>query len=319
MRSSAWLRARPRTLASAGAVTAAAVTITTLAFAYQGLPTTEVDLHDGGVWVTKQSALLVGHFNHESQVLDGGLRASSDDYDILQSGENVLVVDEASSSVAVVDPAMVSMAEAANIPGGAKVELGGSTVAILDQNSGDLWIAPAESVGSFQVEGTDPVTNLGEAADVAVGVDGVVHAVSAETSEVVTVRVQEDGTPSDPVRTGLGDLPGDAELSITAVGERPVVLDASTGSVYADGRSFAVDGARTGVLQPPTARWCACLSTAPTPRSSTPDPKEPPPPRCGWRGALTVPGAVPRVSYATAWAMTTTSPATSTASTPPPC
>lgn len=253
MRSSAWLRARPRTLASAGAVTAAAVTLTTLAFVYQGLPTTEVDLHDGGVWVTKQSALLVGHFNHESQVLDGGLRASSDEYDILQSGENVLVVDEAGSSVAVVDPAMVSMAEAANIPGGAKVELGGSTVAILDQSSGDLWVVPAAGVGSFQIEGTDPAANVGEGSDVTVGVDGVVHAVSAETSEVVTVRLQQDGTPSDPVRTGLGDLPGDAELSISAVGERPVVLDASTGTAYADGRSFAVEGARDGVLQQPSA------------------------------------------------------------------
>ena len=97
MRSSAWLRARPRALASAGAVTAAAVTLTTLAFVYQGVPTTEVDLHDGGVWVTKQSSLMVGHFNHESQVLDGGLRTTSDDYDILQSGATVLLVDNAGS------------------------------------------------------------------------------------------------------------------------------------------------------------------------------------------------------------------------------
>ena len=151
MRSFAWLRDRPRTLASAGAVTAAAVTITTLAFVYQGLPTTEVDLHDGGVWVTKESALLVGHFNHESQVLDAGLRAVSDDYDILQSGSTVLVVDEADSSLSVIDPANVALGEPVDLPGAAKTVLGGQTIAVLDTASGDLWIAPAQSAGSLNV------------------------------------------------------------------------------------------------------------------------------------------------------------------------
>jgi hypothetical protein len=253
MRSFAWLRARPRTLASAGAVTAAAVTITTLAFVYQGLPTTEVDLHDGGVWVTKKSSLLVGHFNHESKVLDGGLRTTSDEYDILQSGETILVVDETASSVTVVDPAMVALGDAGNVPADADVSLGGSTVAILDRASGDLWAVPAASVGGFQIEGTEPLANIGEGGDVAVGVDGVVHAVSAETHEIVTVRVDPDGTTSEPTRTGLPELPDDADLSITAVGDRPVVLDASTGTVVADGRSVVVEGARKGVLQQPSA------------------------------------------------------------------
>ncbi|MFC8682236.1 Ig-like domain-containing protein [Microbacterium ureisolvens] len=253
MRSFAWLRARPRTLASAGAVTAAAVTVTTLAFVYQGLPTTEVDLHDGGVWVTKQSSLLVGHFNHESQVLDGGLRTTSDDYDILQSGGTVLVVDDTNSSVSVVDPGMVALSGAASLPGDAKVALGGDTVAILDRASGDLWVVPAVGVGSFQIEGIDPNANLGKGADVAVGLDGVVHGVSAETSELVTVRIGDDDTAAEPVRTGLPDLDEKPELSITAVGDKPVVLDTATGTVIADGRATVVDGGRSAVLQQPSA------------------------------------------------------------------
>ena len=226
MRSFTWLRARPRALASAGAVTAAAVTITTLAFVYQGVPTTEVDLHDGGVWVTKQSSLLVGHFNHESQVLDGGLRTTSDDYDILQSGSTVLMVDDAGSTVGVIDPGMVAMSGAAALPGDADVALGGETVAILDRASGDLWVVPSQSVGTFQIEGADPVVNVGKGADVAVGVDGVVYAASSESAELVTIRIGADGTPEDPVRSGLPDLDDKAELSITAVGDKPVVLDA---------------------------------------------------------------------------------------------
>ena len=253
MRSFAWLRARPRAFASAGAVTAAAVTLTTLAFVYQGVPTTEVDLHDGGVWVTKQSSLMVGHFNHESQVLDGGLRTTSDDYDILQSGSDVLLVDRANSAVSVIDPGMVALAGAASLPGDAEVALGGSTVAILDRASGDVWTLPVESAGTFQIEGSDPVANVGKGADVAVGVDGVVYAASSETAELVTIRLETDDTPEEPVRTGLPGVDEKAELTVTAVADKPVVLDASTGTVIVDGRETPVEGGRSAVLQQPSA------------------------------------------------------------------
>lgn len=262
MRSFAWLRARPRALASASAVTAAAVTLTTLAFVYQGVPTTEVDLHDGGVWVTKQSSLMVGHFNHESQVLDGGLRTTSDDYDILQSGADVLLVDRANSAVSVIDPGMVSLAGAASLPGDAEVALGGSTVAILDRASGDVWVLPAESAGTFQIEGSDPVANAGKGADVAVGVDGVVYAASSETAELVTIRLGTDDTPEEPVRTGLPGVDDEAELTVTAVADKPVVLDASTGTVIAEGRETVVEGGRSAVLQQPSgAADAVSLST----------------------------------------------------------
>ena len=77
MKSFAWLRSRPRTMASIGAVTAAVVAVGVLALTYDGEPTTEVELNDGGVWLTKQTSLLVGHFNNESRLLDGGLRTLS--------------------------------------------------------------------------------------------------------------------------------------------------------------------------------------------------------------------------------------------------
>ncbi|KAF2415394.1 Ig-like domain-containing protein, partial [Microbacterium sp. B35-30] len=253
MRSSAWLRARPRALASAGAVTAAAVTLTTLAFVYQGVPTTEVDLHDGGVWVTKRSSLMVGHFNHESQVLDGGLRTTSDDYDILQSGATVLLVDNAGSAVSAIDPGMVALSGAASLPGDAKVVLGGTTAAILDRASGDLWVLAAESIGSFQIEGADPTTNLGEGADVAIGVDGIVHGASAETAESVTIRMGADDAPEEAARAALPGVDEKSKLSITSVGDKAVVLDTSDGTVIADGRETEIDGGRDAVLQQPSA------------------------------------------------------------------
>ena len=253
MKASSWLRARPRTLASAGIVTAGAVAISTMAFLYEGFPTTEVDLHDGGVWVTKQSSLLVGHFNHESRVLDSGLRTVSDEYDILQSGDDVLVVDKAGSSVTAVDPAMVVLGDNAQVPGGADVALGGSTLAILDPSAGSLWVLPAKAVASFEVAGNEPAAELGEGADVAVGLDGTVYAVAPATGEVVTIRMGGDGDPAEPERASLDGLGKEADASITVVGDVPIVLDNESRTIWSTQglrAELAVDGA--SVLQAPS-------------------------------------------------------------------
>ena len=141
MKSFAWLRARPRTLASVGAVTVAAVAIGVLAATYEGEPTTEVDLNDGGVWLTKQSNLLVGHFNNESRLLDGGLRTLSAEYDIAQAGNRILVTDQTEATVTAIDPARVALSDSADLGPGARVVLGGPTVATVDE-TGALRIAP---------------------------------------------------------------------------------------------------------------------------------------------------------------------------------
>ena len=82
----AQVRRKRSALVGASILTVSAVAITTMALAYDGYPTVEADLNDGGVWLTKTSSLLVGHFNHQSAVLDGGLRTKGDDYDIAQAG-----------------------------------------------------------------------------------------------------------------------------------------------------------------------------------------------------------------------------------------
>src|SRR5690554_3588913 len=142
MKALSWLRAKPKTVASVASVSIAAVAITTLAFAYEGNPTTKVDLNDGSVWITKSSALMVGHFNNESTLLDGGLRTSGENFDILQDASTVLVTDRSNATLTAVDPARVSLGDSTSIPGSAKVALGAQTAAILDADSGDLWVVP---------------------------------------------------------------------------------------------------------------------------------------------------------------------------------
>ncbi|GAT74335.1 fibronectin type III domain protein [Microbacterium sp. HM58-2] len=249
MKALSWMRARPKTLASAAGVTVGVVALTTMAFSYEGVPTTKVDLNDGGVWITKTSSLLVGHFNHESTLLDGGLRTTGENYDILQDETNVLVVDEGGSTVTAVDPARVSLGDTANIPGSAKVALGEETAAILDTKSGDLWVVPVKGIASFDIEAAEPVAELGGKADVAVAYDGTVFAVSAESGEVVTVPVDNEGQALDPSTASAGELDDSEAPQITAVGSTPVILDAAGVVSTPGGFRTEVKGAADAVLQ----------------------------------------------------------------------
>lgn len=235
MKALSWMRARPKMLASAAGVTVGVIAITTMALTYEGFPTTKVDLNDGGVWITKTSGLLVGHFNHESTVLDGGLRTAGEDYDIVQDAANVLVVDEGASTVTAVDPARVSLGDSAGIPSSAKVAMGLQTAAILDKKSGDLWVVPVKGIASFEIEAADPVAELGEGADVVVAEDGTVFALSSANGEVVTVPVDNEGEPLESSTASVGELDASKPVTITAVGRTPVVLETASGAVLTPG------------------------------------------------------------------------------------
>ena len=261
MPSFAWLRARPRALASVGIVGALAVTIGTLAFVYEGKPTTEVDLHDGGVWVTKQSSMLVGHFNHESRVLDGGLRTSSSEYDLQQNGSRVLVVDDGGSTMTAIDPARVVLADSADLPPGAQVGSGGDEVAVLDPAQGALRAVGFAEVSGFSAEATEPLADLGRGAAATVGTDGTVHAVSAKDATLLSFRRGDDNTLAETSRRTLEGVEASHALTVTAVGETAYVLDADTRTLHGS------DGSRTEVpadavlQQPSPAADAVTLST----------------------------------------------------------
>lgn len=240
MKSFTWLSAHRRALASTSVVTAAALTVGFFAFAYEGKPTTEVDLHDGGIWVTKQSSLLVGHFNNESRVLDGGLRATSSDYDLLQSGSRILVVDTMDSSLTAIDPARVILSDSADIAPGSAVAMGAGTVAVLEP-SGNLWTSPFTALSGIGVEGADPVAELGKNARVAVGVDGTVYTVSMDDATLRSYGAGDEGTIVEKSSRTLDGVAKDHELSLTVVGTTAFVLDHDTNTL------FSGDGVETDV------------------------------------------------------------------------
>lgn len=262
MKSFAWLRARPKALISTGVVTAAALAVGFFAVAYEGKPTTEVDLHDGGVWVTKQSSLLVGHFNHSSRVLDGGLRAASSQYDILQSGSRIMMVDPVGSTIAAIDPARVILSDSADLAPGSSVALGAGTVAVLEP-SGTLWASPFTAVSGIGAEGSEPVADEGKNAQVVVGVDGTVYAVSAADAKLRSYGPGDEGKTVEKSSRDLEGIAEDATLSITVVGTTAFVLDEDTSTLYGSDGSV-VEVAPDAVLQQPSGTADAVTLATPT-------------------------------------------------------
>ena len=70
---------------------------------HPGMVTHDVDLHDGGVWVTNGKMKMVAHLNYPSQTLDGGLRTSSTSFDVDQSGSQVFMSDASSDTYTQID------------------------------------------------------------------------------------------------------------------------------------------------------------------------------------------------------------------------
>lgn len=307
MRALSWVRSQPRTAASIAGVAIGAVALTTMAVAYDGLPTTKVDLNDAGVWLTKSSSFLVGHFNHESTVLDGGMRAASEDYDVLQDGGTVLVDDKGAGTLTAVDPARMALGDSASIPGSAKVALGAKTVAILDDRSGDLWVTSAKALSGLDIKTADPTLELGKGADVTVGRDGTVFALSGEKQEVVTVPTDPEGMPLEPATSSVGEIDLSEPPSITAVGSTPVVLDAAAGVVTTPGGfRTEIDQAADAVLQHASAESTTVAVSTPTSLLQIPfDGGEPVDTKADGTGNPTAPVQLRGCTYA-AWAVSAT-------------
>lgn len=219
-----WVKDHRRSAAAGGLVTAVSVALGVIAITHEGLTSTDVELNDGGVWVTKQETQQLGRINVQAAELDAGLISPTARFDVLQDGEHVMLHNEESSSLVIVDPQQVTTGTAVQLPPQAEVALGGGVVAILEPSDGLLWAMAAGDVGGFSPEHTDPLAELGPDAAVAVGRDGTVHAVGSEEGRQVEIPLEDEGLGEASVRE-RSELRELEEPVVSAVGEDAVVID----------------------------------------------------------------------------------------------
>lgn len=240
--------------------------LTVVAFRYEGLPTAEVDVNDGGIWVTKADTQQVGHLNYEARVLDSGFKANSAQFDIGQFEDTVTFADRSVNSIIPVDVAAVRLGAATSLNEHTTVVQGGDRLGVLDASEGNLWVADARNPSAVTfTEGTALATDL-DGGVVTAGVEGTVLAVSATAGRFTVVSPR--GAADAIATTRITGLSPTAQLTLTAVGARPVALDARSNTlILPDGslHSLSEAGIPAGaVLQQPGPAADHVLLATPT-------------------------------------------------------
>ena len=217
---------------------------------YKGAEITQVDVNDGGIWVTNKSKQMVGHLDYEARILDGALRTEATNFDVGQSAETVTVSDLTSLTVAPVNVTQVSLGSPTALPAGSAVMQGGDVLGVLNATDGTLWTTSATSPSPTALsDGAAVASNMGASAFVT-GMDGTVYALSS-SGTLTTVKRQ--GSVDQAKTSTIEGIPADAQLSMTVVGDQVVALDSASNTLFLPGgRTLNLNAAGVeegGVLQ----------------------------------------------------------------------
>ncbi|WP_232216086.1 fibronectin type III domain-containing protein [Promicromonospora sukumoe] len=257
------LKVSTRSAVSGGVVAVFGGALVLLMLLQQGESTARVDLDDSGVWVTKTSAGLLGRFNNEAQALDGTLLSGSSTFDVQQAEYRVLMTDPGTATASPVDPAQLTLGGTMSAPAGAVITSGGHTAAVLDPDDGRLWVLPFEAAVQFSADDLDPTAELGPGARVAVATDGTVFGAAPAKGRLATVTTNGSGTVDEVTDSELPVGKG-AELEVTAVGDRPVVLDRTASTLVLPGGDVVdLAGGAEARLQQPSGEADAVVVATP--------------------------------------------------------
>lgn len=206
--------------------------------------------------MTKSNDLLVGHLNYPSRLLDGALRTTAPDYDVLQDGDRVVVFDRANAVLSPIDPSSNELTGQQSLPAGAKVVLGGPVVGVL--GGGRVYAVPTDHVVGARFDKKSAIATVGDGGTVAITHDGSsVFAVAPAKKSLITID-----TASNAVRTdALEGLASDAQLQLAAVGGTAVAFDARNGVLFAGGRAITIPKAAGARLQQSSADGDAAYLT----------------------------------------------------------
>lgn len=243
-------RIRPVALGAVG--TAVAVTAGVLMATSSGYAASSVASTEASVWVTNNAQYLVGRVNRQIDELESAVLVDGSDYDVLQDGRTVIVVDPTGHRMRTLDPTAVSLSSPIDLPAAASVVMGGGTLAVADTASGAVWLEKADDLDDVPVADTTPAFTSAPGVAIAAGEDGSV-ATAAPKGSTLTV-LGPDGTRTEQ-RLAAPDLPAVSlaypdPVAVTMVGATPVVLDRPGNRILVGDKAFPLpDGSHEVVLQ----------------------------------------------------------------------
>lgn len=249
-----WLAAHKSLAVSAVSGTAVVALVTTVALVSGGYPAQRLDLGDAAVWVTSQSRELLGRANTEISQLNTVLASASKRVDVVQSGENVLMVDLGNNTVGRVDPATSTAGKSVPLPPREPVvQLAGNRVSIGSEATGQVWMTGVGQLPEFSAVG-QPTFDLGGQSIMSMDDNGTFYAYLPETHQLRRVDTATSQAVQSVATLNSAASPGDETL--TSVNGQWVLFSASEKKLYlARGTvdlSAALGGASGAVLQKPS-------------------------------------------------------------------
>ncbi|MFD7308399.1 Ig-like domain-containing protein [Promicromonospora sp. NPDC059942] len=241
-----------RSVVSVGVVALFGAGLVGFALLYDGEATADVDLNDSGVWVTQTAKGNLGRFNYEAKTIDGVLVAGGGgSFDVEQNAQRVLLDSTGSSSASPVNPAQLAFDTTMNFPAGAQVAAGGATTAVYDAETGRAWVMPFDSA-AFDEKELKPTVEAGKGGKLAVGKDGTVFLAVPADGKLYTIPTSSQGVAEDADESSL-PVSADATVLVSGVGDKPVVLDQSTGNlVLPGGDTVTIEEGAQSMLQQPS-------------------------------------------------------------------
>jgi hypothetical protein len=241
-----------RSAASIGVVSLFGAGLVGFALLYEGEATADVELNDSGVWVTQTASGKLGRFNYEAKALDGVLLANSTSFDVEQDAQRVLLNNTGDFAASPVNPALLALDGSMKFPPGSKVAAGGATTAVYDGDTGRTWVLPFDGAVAFDEKELKPTLKAGTGGEITVSDDGTVFLAVPSEGKLYTIPTGTQGVAEDPEESDL-PVDTDAKVQVSAVGDEPVVLDQSTGTlVLPGGDTVEVEDGAQGMLQQPS-------------------------------------------------------------------
>ncbi len=255
-----WFRAHRSGVLTAAASTATVALVAGVAVASGGYTSQRVDLGDASVWVANAGLESVGRLNTAVRELDTAVETGVAAPELVQRGATVLVVDAERANLDVLDPATATIAGSVAIPPvRPEVSLAGERVVIA--SDGDVWSTPIDEFAEFDSQ-RDPDLTFGAGTVTATDADGMLVAFTPSTARVARIDAS-GGTAVEGTWQVSGDVPADADWSVTTVGGHWALLDATNGVLHVEGGAVPLGGlvAAGGgvVLQEPSVSGDAVL------------------------------------------------------------
>lgn len=244
-----------------------AMVVATLAAFHDGVAIKNLNLNDGGVWVTNVGLKLAAHLNYPSRTLDGGIQSAAATFDVSQHANTISLQDTSADSIQSISQATLALGSPLKIPAGMTSSEGGTTIAIADPKAGKVWAVDAGTTASFTPTAAPVIRGL-PGARVIVGADGAVNAIGTGGR---TRRATKQSGAWTAVDSGtMSGITSPAGLDLTTVGDQLVALDPGHAIVHTLKGAVSIPGARGLVLQQPGAAGSAVRLASTTALLSVP-------------------------------------------------